>query len=113
MRFSYQEHQPNDMNISKLAIAAAFSAALVFAQGRGPGGTPPDPQTMIQRRVDFLASQLSLTDSQKAKAVTIFTDAYTASQDPRTQLRTASQSLNDAVKKDDLAAIDRLSATTG
>jgi Spy/CpxP family protein refolding chaperone len=94
--------------------AAALSATLVLAQGHGdrPSG-PPDPARMIEMRVNFLASRLSLTDDQKAKATTIFTNAQTASQDIRANLRTTRDALLAAVKKNDTAAIDQLSATLG
>ncbi len=110
------------MKLTKMLAAAAFSAALVFAQGPGPGGrgprdgdngTPPDPQTMIQRRVDFLASQLNLTDDQKTKAVSIFTNAHSGGENARSSLQTTHQSLSEAVKKNDTAAIDQLSTTIG
>src|SRR5438477_4983999 len=90
---------------------ASVMAGLALAQGRG--GAPPDPQTMIQMRVDRLATQLTLTDAQKAQAITIFTDAFTAGETIQTDLRTNRQSLSDAVKKNDTAAIDTLSVTTG
>lgn len=105
--------------LKKLAIACmatAFSTALVCAQGPGPGGrrgAPPDPQTMIAMRVNYMAELLNLTDAQKAKATTIFTDAHTASQPIQSSLQTTRQSLAQAVKKDDTAAIDQLAATLG
>jgi Spy/CpxP family protein refolding chaperone len=89
---------------------------MLFSQGPpdGPrGGTPPDPQAMIQMRVNFLASRLSLTDAQKTKATSIFTDASTANQSVRTSMQSNRQSLLDAVKKNDTAAIDQLSVTAG
>lgn len=96
-------------------LAAALPAATAFAQGMGPmgGGTPPDPQAMIQMRVNMLANRLGLSDSQKTQATTIFTDAYTAGQDIHTNLQTNQQSLNDAIKKNDKAAIDTLATTAG
>ena len=57
--------------IPVFSAAIALSTALVFAQGRG---TPPDPQTMAQRRMNFLAVQLSLTDAQRATALSIYTN---------------------------------------
>ena len=68
---------------------------------------------MIQRRVDFLASQLSLTDDQKTQALSIFTNARSAADNARSSLQTTNQSLPDAVKKNDTAAIDQLSTTIG
>ena len=104
-------------NFSKLLASAALSAALVLAQPPGehgrPGGPPPDPQTRIQNRVNFLATLLSLTDDQKAQATTIFTNAYTAAQSASSSVQTARQSLSDAVKKNDTATIDQVSATIG
>jgi 2C-methyl-D-erythritol 2,4-cyclodiphosphate synthase len=102
--------------IAFLCAAVAISAALVSAQGMGRrnnGGAPPDPQTMIQRRVDMLATVLNLTDAQKTQATTIFTNALTAGQNIRPNMQAAHQSLADAIKKNDTAAIDSLSATIG
>jgi Spy/CpxP family protein refolding chaperone len=99
-------------NTLKLISAAALAAGFVLAQGPG-GGTPPDPQTMIQRRVDMLANQLSLSDDQKAKAIAIFTNAFTASQSLQQSLQTNRQSLAAAVKNNDTAAIDTLAAAAG
>jgi Spy/CpxP family protein refolding chaperone len=98
--------------------AAAVLAAGVSAQSNsvspGPApGSPPDPQTMIQMRVNQLATLLSLTDAQKSQALTIYTNAYTAGQTLMTTLRTAQQSLLAAVKSNNVASIDQLAATIG
>jgi Spy/CpxP family protein refolding chaperone len=68
---------------------------------------------MIQMRVDRMATQLSLTDTQKTKATAIFTEAFTAAQSIQADLHTNRQSLEDAVKKNDAAAISTLSVTAG
>jgi Spy/CpxP family protein refolding chaperone len=96
----------------KLLTAAALTAGCILAQGPG-GGMPPDPQTMIQRRVNMLATQLSLSDDQKTKATTIFTSAFTASLTIQQSLQANRQSLADAVKKNDTAAIDTLASAAG
>lgn len=104
------------MNITKYITAAVFSAALVFAQGGRPhpqGGTPPDPQTMIQNRVDHLATLLTLTDAQKTQATTVFTNAFTSSQNLQTSLRTARESLPAAVKANNPVSIDTIAASIG
>lgn len=101
------------MKLAKIFAAMVVCAALVLAQGRGPGGQPPDPQTRIQMRVSFLAALLDLTDAQKAAATTIFTDAYTASQTPQSNLKAARQSLSDAVKSNNTGAIDQVSVSIG
>jgi Spy/CpxP family protein refolding chaperone len=94
---------------SKLTLAL-LGTTLVFAQN---GPTRPDPAAQAQMHINMLASRLSLTDAQKTSAVAIYTNAYTAEQTVQASTRTARQSLNDAVKKNDLAAIDQASATLG
>ncbi len=99
-----------------LVAACGLLAGAVFAQGMRPGGergTPPDPQTMIQRRVDRLATMLNLTDAQKTQATTIFTNSYNAAQGIQPSLQTNRESLSTAIKKNDTASIDSLSMTTG
>lgn len=106
--------------ITTAFVATVLLAGLCFAQqGRGPrrmgagNGQPPDPAAMIQMHVDRLATLLSLTDAQKTKATTIFTDVQTASQSIRASLQTAHQSLADAIKKNDTGSIDSLAMTIG
>ena len=93
-------------------------AAAVCAQSPGttpgqPSGTPPDPQTMIQTRVNFLATLLSLTDAQKSQALTIYTNAYTAAQALQTTMQTDRQNLTTAVKSNNTASIDQIAASIG
>jgi Spy/CpxP family protein refolding chaperone len=91
-----------------------LSAAVLFTPAFGQrAGTPPDSQTMIQMRVARLTSQLGLSDAQKTSATAIFTDAAAASQTIQSSLSTNRQALSAAVKKNDTAAIDQLSATEG
>ena len=104
------------MKFSTFLAAAALSTALVFAQrpGRGgPGGEPPDPQQMVEMRVNALTNRLGLTEDQKAKATSIFTEAQTAAQSVRSSMRTAHDSLSEAIKDNNTAAIDQQSATLG
>jgi len=88
-----------------------LNSVLVLAQGRG--GTPPTPAEAATRRVTFLTNQLSLTASQQQQATAIFTAAATAATALRESSRTAREALNDAVKANDIAAIDRAAATIG
>ena len=68
---------------------------------------------MVQRRVDSLSNLLTLTDSQKQQATTIFTAAANAETSVHTNLKTAHDSLTAAVNKNDLASIDQISTTIG
>jgi Spy/CpxP family protein refolding chaperone len=90
-------------------LASAFITSL-FAQG--PGGRR-DPASMVQRRVNFLTTLLSLTSNQQTEATTILTNAAASSAALRTSLRTARQSLADAVTRNDTAGIDQASAAIG
>ncbi len=99
------------------AVTAVIAAAL-YAQSTGgssglAAGAPPDPQTIIQMRVNQLATLLSLTDAQKLQALTIYTNAYTAEQTLMTTLRTTQQNLSAAVKSNNTASIDQLAAAIG
>ncbi len=68
---------------------------------------------MAKMRVNALAAQLNLTDAQKASALSIFTTAYTNAQTIQTNLQTNRTALSAAVKKNDTASIDQLSAASG
>jgi len=96
---------------------AALTASLGFAQFRtraanGPGN-PPDPATMIQMRVAYLTSLLSLTSAQQTQATTIFTNAYNSASSIKSSLQTDQQSLAAAVKANGTGTIDQLAATIG
>lgn len=86
------------------AIALLAALPVLSAQPPGRGGN----------RVDFLAGYLSLTDSQKEQAKTIFDAADTASKTLQGQFSSARTALSDAVKagKPD-ADLDSLAAATG
>jgi Spy/CpxP family protein refolding chaperone len=102
--------------VLKVLVATGLVAALALAQGRGlmnTSATPPDPQAMAQMRVNRLARLLNLTDAQKASALTTFTQAYTANQSTQSNLRSARQSLSDAVKKNQTGLIDSLALQIG
>jgi len=95
--------------ISRFALTV-LGATLALAQ---TAPTPPSPATMAQMRVNMLSSQLSLTDAQKSSALTIYTAAFASEQTLQTSMQTARQTLTTAIKSDDTATIDQVSATLG
>jgi Spy/CpxP family protein refolding chaperone len=102
----------------KWMAGAALSMALVAAQmpGRGNrpgGGAPPDPQQMVEMRINMLAKVLSLTDAQKAAATKIFADAMTANQALREKIAAAHEALAAAVKTNNTAAIEQAARDIG
>jgi Spy/CpxP family protein refolding chaperone len=95
--------------IGVLAIAAAVS----FAQGPGWSGNAPDPAKRVEMRVNRLTNVLSLTETQKAQATKIFTEAQTAVESARTGLQTTHQSMTEAVKANNTANIEALANSIG
>jgi Spy/CpxP family protein refolding chaperone len=88
-------------------------AAAGFAQVPPGGGPPRGPRMNVQGHVATMTTLLSLSSSQQAQATKIFTDAQTAAKAVNTSMRTARTSLDAAVKKNDLGAIEQLSAQIG
>jgi Spy/CpxP family protein refolding chaperone len=88
---------------------------MAFAQGHGPGngGTPLDPATAVQKRVEFLTKMLTLTDTQATAATKIFTDEIAAATAASANAEADRTALAEAVKKNDTASIDRLAAELG
>lgn len=94
------------MKLQILAIATLLMGT-VSAQGPPMRGNP------VQMRVEQLTRMLELTNEQKAKATTIYTDAQSAGESARTSLQSTNQSLDEAVKANNIGSIDQLSVTSG
>jgi hypothetical protein len=111
-----QEEQKHMKTISKLMAAGALLTVTLAAQrpfGVMTSSTPPDPATIVANQVTRLTKLLTLSASQVTQATTIFTNALTAITPLQTSLHTDWQSLQTAVKSDDTATIDLVSATIG
>jgi len=104
--------------LTTLVAVVAISGIIAFGQGRrnaegqGPG-TPPDPQQMIEMRVNFMANALGLTDAQKAEAKTIFTGTFEANQTIRTDMQAARKALAEAVKANSTDTIGQVAEVIG
>ena len=96
--------------LSKAMLVTALAAGAVMAQSQYG---PPDPATMVQRRVQRLTQMLSLTTDQTAQATTIFTNAETAITPIQTNLQTYRTSLETAVKGNQVGTIDTLAGQIG
>ena len=91
-------------------------AATVLAQrpfGVMTSATPPDPATIVANKVERLTKLLTLSATQASQATTIFTNALSLVTPIETSLRTDRQSLQTAVKANDVATIESLSANIG
>jgi Spy/CpxP family protein refolding chaperone len=87
-----------------------FAAALLVGQHPPK---PPSPEEMVQHRVSYLTTVLSLTNMQQQQATTIFTNAAKDASTVHDSLRSAHESLSAAVKSNDNAAIEQAAATIG
>jgi Spy/CpxP family protein refolding chaperone len=68
---------------------------------------------MVQHRVQFLTTVLSLTAEQQTQAATIFTNAANADASVRGNLKTAHQALKTAIQNNDLPTIEQTAYTIG
>lgn len=93
-----------------LLLLALTASVLLLAQ---MPPVPPDPTVLAQHRVKFLTTLLTLNTSQQQQATTIFTNAATSEFALQSQVRTARQSLNTAVKNNDAASIDQMASALG
>lgn len=99
-------------NIRRSFIAATL-AAFTFG-GAMPLFSDDVGRVPSSSRLDFLAGYLSLTDSQKAQAKTIFDVATTATSTAQGQLTAAHDALTVAVKANRAdSELDRLAAAVG
>jgi Spy/CpxP family protein refolding chaperone len=97
--------------IAITSLVAFLVLAGLAAQAQKP--LPPDPSQMIQHRVNFLTEKLGLSQSQQEQATTIFTNAWTAQKSLHSQMKTAHESLQAAVSKNDAAGIDQAANNIG
>src|SRR5438445_11802274 len=94
MRASYLK-----VTTAVLVIASVFAMAQL--------SNPPDPAKMAQRHLDFLTKQLSLTPQQQQQASTIFSEAAKNAKTTHDQMRTAHDSLKEAIQKNDGGGIEQ------
>jgi Spy/CpxP family protein refolding chaperone len=91
-------------------LTVGFAATVLFAQG--PGG-PHDPATHVQRHVQHLTTVLSLTPAQQQQATTIFTNAMSGASSIHSDMKTAHQALQTAIKSNDQNGITQAATTIG
>jgi Spy/CpxP family protein refolding chaperone len=104
----------------KLAGASLLAAGMTFVYAEAP--TPSQPQAQsrsakrqewAQRRFDRMATYLNLTDAQKTQAKSFFQEARTSAKALAPELKQNREALKAAVKADNKADIERLSAEQG
>jgi Spy/CpxP family protein refolding chaperone len=94
-------------NMKTLLPALLLVSTAMFAQRPHDGGPRPD------MHVATMTTLLSLSTGQQAQATSIYSTARTSSKDIQTNMHTAQTSLSAAIKKNDVAQIDALTAQIG
>jgi Spy/CpxP family protein refolding chaperone len=95
-----------------LVVAILVGVAAFLIAQQGPPG-PPDPAMMAQRQVYFLSRALNLTEAQQKQATTIFTSAAKAQSGAQSEMKTAREALEAAVKAGNTAGIDKAAGRIG
>jgi Spy/CpxP family protein refolding chaperone len=90
-----------------LLPALLVLSSAMFAQRPHDGGPRAD------MRVATMTTLLSLNTGQQAQATSLFANARTAAKGIQTNMRTAQTSLSAAIKKNDVASIETLTAQIG
>jgi Spy/CpxP family protein refolding chaperone len=90
-----------------LLPALLVLSTAMFAQRPGPR---QDPTTT---HVATMTTLLSLSSGQQSQATTIYSTAHTAQKALQTQMHTAETALRTAIKNNDVATIDTLTAQIG
>jgi Spy/CpxP family protein refolding chaperone len=101
---------------TKFSTVAALAAGMAFAQAPATPGQPGAAAAAhpARRAIEArMMRQLGLTDAQKQQAKSIFQQARQSAQPVAQQLRANREALNAAVKANDTAQIQNLSAQQG
>jgi Spy/CpxP family protein refolding chaperone len=93
-----------DMKILLPALVLVSTA--MYAQRPGPG-------SRSDTHIATMTTLLSLSSGQQAQATSIYAAAHTAQKGIQTSMRTAQTALSAAIKKNDVATIDTLTAQMG
>jgi Spy/CpxP family protein refolding chaperone len=108
--------------VLKLAIAGAMALALsapsMFAQTADATATaPPDSADhiarMVQHRVNYMTTVLSLTTAQQTQVKTILTTAATNSSSTHASMKAARTALDTAIHSNDAAGMEQAATTIG
>jgi Spy/CpxP family protein refolding chaperone len=103
--------------ITRIGFFLITTAAMALAQTAGDSTADNAhfyPAQALARRIDMLATLLSLTEAQKTQATTIFQNEQTAVSALQTQVSAANTALRDAVKSNKTdTEIDTLAAAVG
>jgi Spy/CpxP family protein refolding chaperone len=100
-----------------LALAYMLAAPAVFAQTADTSAAAPSGGDrgahMIQHRLNYLTTVLSLTPAQQAQVKTVLTNAAANRSTTRASMKTAHATLKTAVRSNDASSMEQASNTIG
>ncbi|MGA9890562.1 MAG: Spy/CpxP family protein refolding chaperone [Candidatus Acidiferrales bacterium] len=101
-----------------MLLACVFGAPAVFAQDNDAATTaaPNDPGRaahMIQHRVSYLTTVLSLTSAQQTQVTNILTSAEANRSTVHTSMKTSHTNLQNAIHSNDAAAMEAAANSIG
>jgi periplasmic protein CpxP/Spy len=99
-----------------LALACVMTAPAIFAQTADTAPPPPDANhvaNMVQHRVAYMTTVLSLTSAQQTQIKTVLTNAAANEGTTRTSIKTAHEALKTAIHSNDAATMEQAANTIG
>lgn len=100
-----------------LLLACVFAAPAVFAQEPDAAGAPPNEAGraahMVQHRVSYLTTVLSLNSAQQTQVTNILTNAESSQSTFHTSMKTAHTNLTNAIHSNDAAAMEQAANSIG
>lgn len=99
-----------------LALACAVSAPALFAQAPAADAPPVDAnhlQNMVQHRVDYMTTVLSLNAAQQTQIKNVLTTAAANESSTHAGMRAAHEALKTAARSNDAASMEQSANTIG
>jgi Spy/CpxP family protein refolding chaperone len=100
-----------------LALACALAAPAVFAQTADTAAAPPSESNrgshMVQHRLNYLTTVLSLTTAQQTQVKAILTNATANGSTTHSGMKAAHDTLKTAMHSNDAASMEQASNTIG
>jgi Spy/CpxP family protein refolding chaperone len=100
-----------------LALACILTAPAVFAQSTASTAAEPDgpghEAHMVQHRVNYLTTVLSLNSEQQTKITNILTTAMANKSTTHASMKAAHSSLQTAIQSNDAASMEQAANTIG
>jgi Spy/CpxP family protein refolding chaperone len=112
-----QENLTMKKTVMLLALACVMAAPAVFAQTSDATSPVPNAATrtanMVQHRVAYMTTVLSLTTAQQTQVTNVLTNAASNRSTTHTSMKAAHDALKTAVHSNDAAAMEQASNTIG